>query len=192
MAVAALACGFFPGAAQAAVNFVTAPNLPNLPAITLTGRAQTVNAQMTNWSVSQSLLSSGWNVTVNGDASATHSAVFKVYCPGPSACGPDPVGYVSGGATMPANSLTLNSTGASFTGVGLPAPAHTCNSGCNVDSAAAVKVASAGGGVGLGTATTSGYGATSLALAVPTTLRAPMQAGEVYRLDLVWTLNSGP
>jgi hypothetical protein len=192
VAGALLCCAFASSQAFAALSFGTAPNVPNLPGVTLNGQAQTVNAQMANWSVSQTILALGWNVTVNGDSSAGHSAVFKVYCPGPSACGPDAVGYVSGGATMSANSLTLNSTGATFSGVGVPAPTHSCNSGCNVDTASAVKVASAATLVGLGTATTSGYSSTSLALAVPTTLRAPLQSGEVYRVDLVWTLSSGP
>jgi hypothetical protein len=192
LGVGALACAGVPASASAAISFVAAPDVPNLPAVTLNGQAQTKTAQMANWSVSQTLLSGGWNVTVNGDSSAGHSAVFKVYCPGPSACGSDAVGYVSGGAAMAANSLTLNSTGAIFTGVGVPAPTHSCNSGCNVDSATAVKVASAGTLVAVGTATTSNYSSTSLALAIPTTLRAPLQSAEVYRVDLVWTLNSGP
>jgi hypothetical protein len=29
-------------------------------------------------------------------------------------------------------------------------------------------------------------------LSVPTTVRKPLQAGEVYHLDVVWTLISGP
>jgi hypothetical protein len=194
LAAAVAACAGGASAARASISFqnpTTGPNIPNLPGVTLNGQAQTINAQMGNWGVNQTILSSGWNVTVNGDASAGHSAVFKIYCPGPSACGPDPVGYLAGGATMPANSLTLNSTGATFGGIGLPLPSHQCNSGCNVDSAAAVKVASAGALV-IGTATTSGYSTTSLALSVPTTLRRPLQSGEVYNVDLIWTLNSGP
>jgi hypothetical protein len=139
--------------------------------------------------------SPGWNVTVKGDSSAGHSPVFKVYCPGPGACGPDAVGYVTGGSTLPASSLTLNSTGALWTGGLLPVPSHTCNSGCKLDSATAVKVASEGAaplGLSLGTWTASNYAANSLSLAIPTTLRVPGQAGEVYRVDLVWTLGSGP
>jgi hypothetical protein len=44
----------------------------------------------------------------------------------------------------------------------------------------------------LGTWTTTGYSSSSLALSVPTTARVLTQSGEVYRLDLVWTLNTGP
>ena len=32
---------------------------------------------------------------------------------------------------------------------------------------------------------------TSLALSTPTSLKT-LQTGEVYRVDLVWTINSGP
>jgi hypothetical protein len=167
--------------------------MPALPTATLNGQSQTVNARMNNFSVSAGLLDlAGWNVTVNGDASAGHSAVFKINCPGPSACGSDPVGYVSGGATLPANSMTLNSTGATWSGVGLTAPLHLCNLGCNVDSATPVKIANAANLSVAATWTTANWSATSLALTLPTTVRTPNQAGEVYNVDLLWTLNSGP
>jgi hypothetical protein len=159
--------------------------------MTLNGQAQTKNATMANWGVSQTGSQTGWNVTLQGDTSAGKSPVFKVYCPNAS-CGSDPNGYVSGGATLAANSLKLNSTGASWTGGSGTLPTHTCNSGCDVDSSTAVKVASASTSVGLTTWTTTGYSATSLALSVPTTIRSPAQSGEVYRLDVVWTLSTGP
>src|SRR5205823_450758 len=174
----------------------TAPDVPNMPALTLNGQAQTLNAQMNNYSVADATGSgAGWNVTVNGDASAGKSAVFKQYCPN-ATCGTDSgPGYVSSGATLPANSLTLSSSGASFSAVGGTtgtAPTHQCTStACNVDSASAVKTVSAASGAGMGTWQTSGYGASSLALSAPTTVKA-LQTNEVYRLDLVWSLNSGP
>ena len=173
----------------------TAPDVPNLPALTLNGQAQTLNAQMNNYSVSDGSGSgSGWNVTVIGDSSANHSAVFKVYCPN-ATCGTDSgPGYVASGATLPANSLTLSSTGASFTalnGTTGTAPTHQCSTPCNVDSASAVKTVSAASGAGMGTYQTSGYSATSVALTAPTTIKA-LQTAEYYRLDLVWSLNSGP
>jgi hypothetical protein len=43
----------------------------------------------------------------------------------------------------------------------------------------------------MGTFQTTGYGASSLSLSAPTTVRA-LQTNEVYRVDLVWSLNSGP
>ena len=189
-AVVALCIGAS-GSASAAVSFSTAPNAPNLPSVTLNGQAQTINATMANWGVSQTATQSGWNVTVQGDTAAGKSAVFKVYCPNAS-CGPDPTGYVAGGTTLPANSLKLNSTGAGWTGGTGTQPTHSCGSGCNMDAAAPVKVASASTAVGLTTWTTSGYAATSLALSAPTTIRRPPQTGEVYRVDLLWTLSTGP
>jgi hypothetical protein len=175
-----------------ALSFGTAPAMPALPAVTLNGQAQTVHAQMGTFAVTTVLGDGAWNVTVNGDASAGHSAVFKVDCPGPSACGADPVGYVAGGPTLPANSLTLNSTGASWTAfLGASAPSFLCNTGCNVDTATPVKVAT-DANPGLTTWTTQNFSASSLALTVPTTTRTPTQPGEVYKVDLVWTLTAGP
>lgn len=177
--------------ASAAVSFTTAPNAPNLASLTLNAQAQTRNATMANWAATQTTSQTGWNVTVIGDTTAGKSPVFKVYCPNAS-CGSDPNGYVTGGAALPSNSLQLNSTGAGWTGGSGTKPTHTCSAGCNMDSASAVKVASASTSVGLTTWTTTGYSATSLALSAPTTIRNPPQTGEVYRLDLVWTLNTGP
>jgi hypothetical protein len=61
-----------------------------------------------------------------------------------------------------------------------------------VDSAAPVKVATVANLSVAATWTTQNFGASSLALTVPTTTRTPTQPGEVYDIDLVWTLNSGP
>src|SRR5205823_11650210 len=146
------------------LTFGTAPDVPNLPALTLNGQAQTLNAQMNNYSVSDGSGSgAGWNVTVNGDSGTGKSAVFKQYCPN-ATCGTDTgPGYIGGGATLAANSLTLNSTGAGFTalfGTTGTAPTHQCGSGCNVDSATAVKTISAGAGAGIGTYQTNSYSAT--------------------------------
>ncbi|MGH2982255.1 MAG: hypothetical protein ACRDKV_09480 [Solirubrobacterales bacterium] len=171
-----------------------APTLPSLGTITLNGQAQTKTAQMSNFGVIDSPGSSdqGWNVTVVGDNGGGKSPVFKQYCPGPGNCGPHSPGYVTSGHTLSANSLTLNSSGANWSGGTPPAPSFQCNAGgCPIDSAAPFKVASApnGGGTGLWNAT--GFGASSLSLATPSTLRA-LPAGEQYKLDVVWTLNSGP
>jgi WxL domain surface cell wall-binding len=177
------------------LSFGSNPDVPNLPALTLTGQAQTLNAQMNNFSVVDATGSgAGWNVTVQGDSGGGHSAVFKQYCPN-ATCGTDSgPGYVAGGATLAANSLTLNSTGASFSaqnGTTGTAPTHQCSSACNVDSASPVKIVSAATGAGMGTYATSGWSGTSVALAAPTTVKA-LQTNEYYLLDLVWSLNSGP
>jgi hypothetical protein len=177
-------------------TFDPAPTLPSLGTITLNGQAQNKTAQMSNFGVNDTSASpSGWNVTVAGDSTAGKSAVFKQYCSnGVSACGSDPANsYVSGGRTLPANSLTLNSTGASWTsGTGSP-PTFQCGGGsCAIDVAAATKIASAANGsAGTGLWTTSGFSASSVKLSTASTLRA-LPANEIYRLNVVWSLNSGP
>jgi hypothetical protein len=175
-----------------ALKFPAPPALPSLSAVTLNGTAQTTNATMNNFSVEEGVLEgSGWNVTAAGQSGSGKSAVFAQYCPS-AKCGADSEGYVSSGLTLPANSLTLNSTGASFTGGTGSTPAFQCNSGCNVDSASAVKIVStASGGVGLTTWTSTGFSASSLALATSTQLRV-LPAGEVYRVNVIWTLSTGP
>jgi uncharacterized membrane protein len=175
--------------------FSSAPALPTLTAITLNGTAQTTNTTMSNFTVADATGSgAGWNVTVNGNAAGGKSPVFKQYCPN-ATCGSDSgPAYVAGGQTLAANSLTLLSTGASFSGQGGTtgtAPTLQCSSACNVDSASAVKVASAATSAGMGTWATTGWSGTSLALSTPSTLKT-LQTNEVYRVDLVWTINSGP
>ena len=177
------------------LSFTSAPDVPTLTAVTLNGTAQTTNSTMNNFTVQDGTGSAaGWNTTVNGDASGGKSVVFKQYCPN-ATCGTDTgPGYVPSGFTLPANSLTLNSTGASFSaqsGSTGSAPTLQCNSACNVDSASAVKIASAATSAGMGTWATTGWSGTSLALATPSTLKT-LQTNEVYRVDLVWTLSSGP
>ena len=197
------------GAAQAAtdhaqfavtggtLSFVTAPNLAGVSfgTTTLNGQAQTVNATMPNYTVNDATGGAlGWNVTVVGNTGVGLSPVFAQYCPN-ATCGTDSLGYKPSGATLPANSLTLNSTSASFTPVGtttnVNAPTNTCNSSCNVDTAAAVKVATAAVAGGMGEWATTGFTGTSLALTIPTTAKT-LQTGEVYRVDELWTLNTGP
>ena len=175
--------------------FTTVPDAPNLPGLTLNGQQQTLNATMGNFGVSDATGSgAGWNVTVAGDNTGGKSSVFKAYCTNAGGCGAHPFGYVASGATLAQNTLTLNSTGAGFsaqngtTGV---APTHRGNSTCNVDSAAPVKVLSAAAGAGMGSYLTTSYSATSLAAITPSTTAA-LLANEVYRVDLLWTLGTGP
>jgi hypothetical protein len=178
--------------ARAAFEFGSAPALPTLSAVTLNAKAQTVNTTMTNFSVTDTRgTKSGWNVTVAGQSGTGKSAVFAQYC-GKAKCGTDAEGYVSGGQKLAASSLTLNTTGAKFTGGFGTAPTLQCASGCKVDGASAVKIASAAtGGAGETTWTTTGFTSTSLALAVPTTLRA-LTNEEIYRVNVIWTLSTGP
>jgi len=171
--------------------FVVAPTLPALPTVALNARAQVSNAKMNNFEVSDTL-GSGWNITVAGNATAGNSPTFAQYCPNSSGCGTDAFGYIPGGKTLPANSLTLNTTGASFTTtLGGPAT-FTCNTTpCNIDAATPSKIATESTGAVVATWTTTGFSATSLALGTATTLKI-LPASEVYRVDVVWTLNTGP
>jgi hypothetical protein len=176
------------------LSFSTTPAMPTLSAVTLTGAAQTTNSTMTNFGIDDATGSgSGWNTTVAGQSGSEKSAVFAQYCP-TATCGSDTKGYVPSGATLAANSLTLNSTGASFSAQGGTtgtAPTLQCSSACNVDSASAVKVASAAVNAGMGTWLTTGFSGTSLALSTPSTLKL-LSNGEVYRVNLLWTLSTGP
>ncbi|HEY2216870.1 MAG TPA: WxL domain-containing protein, partial [Solirubrobacteraceae bacterium] len=172
----------------------TAPALPALGAVALTGQAQTTNSTMTNFGVADATGSgSGWNVAVEGQSGTGKSAVFAQYC-GKAKCGTDSEGYVAGGRTLAADSLTLNSTGASFaaqSGTTGTAPALQCSASCNVDNPTAVKLASAATSAGMGTWQTSGFSGTSLALSTPSTLKV-LPSEEVYRVNLLWTLSTGP
>jgi hypothetical protein len=178
--------------ARAAFEFGTLPKLPVLPTVTLTGKAQTVNATMASFSVIDTRgTKSGWNITVAGQSGVGKSAVFAQYC-GKAKCGTDAEGYVAGGQKLAANVLTLNTTGAKFAGGTGTAPTLLCSTACKVDTSPAVKIASAAtGGAGESTWTASGFSATSLALAAPTTLTV-LKNEEVYRVNILWTLATGP
>jgi hypothetical protein len=177
-----------------ALTFSTVPAMPTLTSVTLNGAAQTTNTTMTNFGVDDATGSgSGWNVTVEGQSGVGKSAVFAQYC-GKAKCGSDSEGYVGAGQTLSANSLTLNSTGASFSaqsGSTGTAPTLQCSSACNVDHATGVKIASAATSAGLGTWLTTGFSGTSLTLSTPSTLKL-LSNEEVYRVNLLWTLSTGP
>lgn len=191
--------------AHAQLDVTVAPDIPALGAVTLTAARQDRHAQMPAWEVRDTRAAQlGWHVTAQGDGSAGRSAVFSEYCTDGTvtngcstavAGGPGP-GYVTGGAALAAASLRLDSTGASFTPQGttqnLLPPQHVCSAGCALDTTAGVSVASAAVGAALGTWRAEGYSATSLSLALPTTVRFIGAANKVYRLDLLWTLVSGP
>jgi hypothetical protein len=177
--------------------FSANPDVPNFAAVTLTGASQTDTAAMNNFGVDDATGSgSGWHVNVNGNTGGGLSPVFAQYCPN-ATCGTDSgPGYVASGKTLAADSLTLSSTGASFAAQGGTtgtAPTLQCASACFVDTptASPVKIASAAASAGMGTWATTSFGASSLSLALPTTL-STLQTNEVYRIDLLWTLASTP
>ena len=179
-------------AALLELRFVTPPALPTLPTITLNARPQTDSAQMTSFSVEDGRLTHpGWNIVAQGQTGAGKSPVFAQYCPKPK-CGTASEGYVAGGFTLPAASLTLNTSGASFSGGVGTAPTFVCSTPCALDGASAVKIASEGESLAeAGTWTAGGFSAASLALATATTLRA-IPSEEVYRVNVLWTLSTGP
>ncbi len=179
------------GSSLATTVALTTATLPTLTGVTLNGQTQTTT---TTWpmtsgiKITSSGTNTGWNLTVGANTTGgTHSAVFKQYCPS-ATCGT--IGYISGGFTLPADSLTWNTTGASWSTTGTR-PAYQCSASpfCKIDNATATKVVSASTGVALGTWTSSG--SSTLSLATPASLRK-LPTGEVYRVDVVWTLSSGP
>jgi hypothetical protein len=172
--------------------FTTPPTLPvNLTGVTLNGQSQTTFSLWSNaMQITSSGTNTGWNVTVNSTSAGARSSVFKQYCPN-ATCGTDSgPGYVTGGFTLPAGSLTMNTGGAGWTGTGTK-PAYQCNVSpfCKIDQTTATKVVSASTSVALGTWT--GSGSTVLTLSTPASLRK-LQTGEVYRVNVVWTLGTGP
>jgi hypothetical protein len=175
-----------------ALTFASAPALPTLISVTINAQSQTIYTTMTNLSISDTRGTKlGWNITVKGQAGVGKSAVFAAYCPLVK-CGAEPEGYIVAGKKMAANSLKLNSTGASFTGGSGSAPTFQCSTACNIDSAAAVKIVSAAtGGAGENTWTSTGLSTKSLELTIPTTLHA-LPAEQVYRVNILWTLATGP
>lgn len=173
------------------VAFTTAPTLPTLNGVTLNSQSQSTATIWSNaMKIASSGTNSGWNLTVNSISGTGKSAVFKEYCPN-TTCGTHPgPAYVTGGFTLPADSLTLNTGGASWTSAA-PRPTYQCSVSpfCKIDQTTATKVVSASTSVALGTWT--GSGSSVLTLATLASLRK-LQTGEVYRVDVRWTLSSGP
>jgi hypothetical protein len=172
------------------LSFSTAPALPTLPTVTLNAKAQLSTAQMTNFAVTDTL-GSGWNITVAGNSAAGDSPVFAQYCPNAGGCGTDAFGYVAAGNTLPPDSLTLNTTGASFTTLLGGAATFMCNTPCNIDSTTPSKIATESTGTLTATWTSTGFSTTSLTLSTATTVKT-LPPPEVYRLDVIWSLNTGP
>jgi hypothetical protein len=193
VAVVAAAMALLAPETAFALGFGAAPALPTLTTVKLNATAQTTTTTATGFSVKEATgEKSGWNTTVAGQSGSGKSAVFAQYCPEAAGCSGDALGYVAGGRTLPAGSLILSSTGASFSGGTGTAPTLLCGSGCAVDAAKAEKIASyAAGGAGAATWTASGFAAASLKLATPSTVRV-LKAAEVYRVNILWTLSTGP
>jgi hypothetical protein len=139
---------------------------------------------------------SGWNLTLGGNTAAGKSARFKQYCEnGAAKCGATEArSYVSGGHELAVGSLQLKTSGASWTTTGGAGSAPTFQCGattCSVDSSTQSKIVSAAAKAALGPWSASGFGANSLTLTAPSTLYS-LPEHELYHLDLLWTLSSGP
>jgi hypothetical protein len=176
------------------LTFSTSPVLGTLPGITLSGGKQTTTATTTlnHFAVTSSGTPNiGWNMTVASVTGTGKSSVFKEYCPN-TTCGTDSgPGYVTGGYTLPADSLTLDTAAASITGSGATKPTFQCNTSpfCDVDTTTQTKIVSATFASSLTTWTSSGN--STLSLTTPANLHK-LQTGETYRVDLLWTLSTGP
>lgn len=179
--------------AATTLTFNTNPVLGTLSAVTIQGKTQTTTTSTTlgHFAAKSSVSNAGWNMTV-ASASATNdtTGVLKEYCPN-ATCGADSgPGFISGGYALTADSLTLNTTGLSISGGTGTAPAFQCNTtACNVDTTTASKILSATTTASLATWTAAGSG--TLTLTTPANLHK-LQTNEVYKVNLVWTLNSGP
>jgi len=98
------------------------------------------------------------------------------------------------GRNAPADSLNLFSTGAALSGQNGStgtAPTLQCAAGCPIDSAAAETIAIAAKGAGMGTWLTGGFTPASLQLSTPASLKL-LPNEEVYRVNVLWTLSTGP
>jgi hypothetical protein len=173
------------------------PDQPQLPSLAFNVHAQAINAQMSNFAVTDaSGAGEGWNLTVSGAGGNGTSPVLRQYCPRARCGGHHGRGFVAGGAVLPSGSMMLDSRGADFTSDAVGAsvkPIHECDAGCLLDTSplAPTRIVAAATGAGLGTFRAAGFSAKSLKLVAPGTNRI-FQPHEVYRVDLSWTLNTGP
>jgi putative surface cell wall-binding protein len=154
------------------LSFAASPAAPDAPSFSLDGRAQTLSSQMDSITVTDATGTGvGWNLTVSG-------------------------GYADGGAVLTAGALTLDSSGAGFTpevGSTGAKPTHQCDSGCFLDAppASPSKIVAAASGTGMGSFRTTDFSSSSLRLVVSGSARS-LPPGELYRVDLSWSLNTGP
>lgn len=149
----------------------------NFAGVTIGNAAQSPKATLANFNVRDFRgTGAGWNVT----AQATQFAQWD------STLNAGAGGYVTGGKTLAASSLTLVApTVAAVGDTTSPAPAITAGP-YTVDGAGAVKFASATANTGMGEYTLA-FGADSLTLAIPVNVVAA-----TYRSTVTVDLVSGP
>ena len=171
------------------------PGVPPAP-LGVSERPESVSTRMADFAVTDASGSrQGWSITVSGDRGRDRSPVLRQYCPS-SSCGDHPgPGYVADGLTLPPNSLTLDSSGARFRGSGDAAkpPRNSCGQTCFIDTAptSPSKIAEARAGSGAGAFESSGFDDSSFRLVAPNRSKA-LPRGEIYRIDISWSLNTGP
>lgn len=190
-----------------ALEFHQDPDAPDFGDVTLDGTLQTRSVAMSDHIVKDATGSgSGWNVTVEGDTGPGQSPVLAEYCTdGAAANGCDDIdghgtagpGYVSGGEAFAAESMALDSSGAAtdpVSGTTGPAPAFDCSGGCPVDAPEATRIEHASADAGMGR-WQADFESDSLVLTIPTTTKVVDAEGagnKVYKVDLLFSLNSGP
>ncbi len=173
------------------------PDQPLVPPLAFNGHAQALNAQMSNFAVTDaSGAGEGWNLTASGAGGKGTSPRLRQYCPVARCGNHRGRGFIAGGSVLPFGSMLLDSSGAGFSseaGGTVNQPSHECSEGCLLDTAplAPTRIAAAEQGSGLGTFRAAGFSAKSLKLVAPGS-NSVFKPREVYRVDLSWTLNTGP
>ena len=172
------------------------PGVPAAP-LGLSEQPQSFSTRMADFRVVDASGSgSGWNITVSGEGGHDRSPVLRQYCRS-STCGRHAgPGYVADGIALPPNSLTLDSSGARFRSdspdAGEP-PENACGQTCFIDTPATApsKIAEAPAGSGMGMFEASGFADSSFRLMAPSS-PTHLSQGEIYRVDVSWSLNTGP
>jgi hypothetical protein len=173
------------------------PGIPSATPLGRSDRPQPVRTRLAPYGVIDASGSGGgWNITVSGEEGREQSPVLAQYCPSASCGRHRGPGYVPDGITLPTNSLTLDSSGARFRGKdggSGDSPANTCGQGCFIDTPSRwpSKIAVAHAGTGMGAFEASGFSASSVRLVEPSSPE-PLPKGEIYRVDVSWSLNTGP
>jgi hypothetical protein len=151
---------------------ISGPAIADFSGVTLDGTAQTTNAVMNPFIVTDSRgTGSGWHITVQATQFAQHDGTI----------------YVALGKTLPLSSLTMPEPTVS----GDPAPPTITAGPYIIDSGSAVTIASAASGDGMGAYTfTSGVG--GLELSISANGVYANEVGQTYRSDVTISEVNGP
>ena len=148
---------------------ITSVTIGNFAGVTLDGSAKTTTATVDPLSVTDARgTGAGWNVTMQGTQFTEH----------------DGTAYVTGGKTLPLNSLSLSALTVAANGTTSPAPSTLSPSGID-NTTGAVKIASAAVDEGMGQYDFTG--ADKLSLGIPASAYA-----KTYRSDITVSVVSGP